>query len=84
MTDCMIACRSVTYAQKYTKLLKRHHYSAYMVRLPAGLAGTGCGHAVRVPERQVHEALSFLRENGAESLRIFCINEFGEYQERAL
>lgn len=82
--SCMIVCRSVTYAQKYSKILRKHGYTASMRRLPSHITQTGCGHAVSVRKEQLHSALSLLREYGAEPTRIFCENAYGVFEEMSV
>lgn len=79
--SCMIACRSVTYAQKYTKLLRKHGFTASMRRLPTHITEAGCGHAVSVRNEHLREAIRLLREYGAEPPRVFCENADGMFEE---
>lgn len=82
--SCMITCRSVTYAQKYVKLLQQNGYPAYARRLPAHLSDTGCGHAVSVRPNHIRPALSLLDFYGMGPLRVFCETSGGLLEEMML
>lgn len=82
--SCLIACRSVTYAQKYSKILRKSGYSSYMRRLPSHLTNVGCGHAVSVRSEQVRAALGLLESYGAGPFRVFCEHEEGNFEEMTL
>ncbi|MCL2031219.1 MAG: DUF3343 domain-containing protein [Oscillospiraceae bacterium] len=84
MISCMVACRSVTYAQKYSKLLRKHGLSAYTRKLPSHLANVGCGHAVSVRPGQVRTALALLGSYGAGPFRVFCEGPGGTTEEMTL
>jgi hypothetical protein len=79
--SCMIACRSVTYAQKYSRLLRKYGYSAYMRRLPSDLSDAGCGYAVAVRPEQARPALALLRSYGTEPFRLYCEDCGGSFEE---
>lgn len=80
----MIACRSVTYAQKYSRLLRKQGFSAHMRRLPSHLTNVGCGHAVAVRYEQAREALSVLQSYGDGPFRVFCEGADGAIEETPL
>ena len=46
MTQYLLMCRSLTYAQKSVKLLERSGITAAVVKAPPGLSRSGCGYAV--------------------------------------
>ena len=51
MTQYLLMCRSLTYAQKSVKLLERSGITAAVVKAPQGLSSSGCGYAVK-PRRK--------------------------------
>ena len=81
MNTCLIAARSLTYAQRSARALEKAGLSAYVTRMPAGLRGNGCGYAVRVSEHELHNAAGYLRRNGFEPKRAYMINENGRSSE---
>ncbi|MDR1736132.1 MAG: DUF3343 domain-containing protein [Oscillospiraceae bacterium] len=79
--SCLISSRSVTYAQRYIQLLKSNGIRAYMHRLPSTISDAGCGHAVSVGVHDLAHAISLLKQNRADNLRVWCANQDGEYEE---
>ena len=77
MPNALIACRSVTYAQRAVRLLERAGLRASMRRLPADLPETGCGHAVRVPRERVAQAMQMMNEAGFPTRTYLCEDENG-------
>ena len=60
MTQYLIMCRSLTYAQRAQKQLERAGISAAVVKAPQGLNTSGCGYAVSV-YRHFDEAYALLK-----------------------
>lgn len=84
MSNALIACRSVTYAQRAVRLLERHGLRASMRRLPAELPASsdpqqhvGCGHAIRVRREELKQAMKLMSEAGFPSKFFFCEDENG-------
>jgi type III secretory pathway lipoprotein EscJ len=77
MANALIACRSVTYAQRAVRLLEQAGMRASMRRLPADLPETGCGHAVRVRREQAAEAMQVMNKAGFPAKIFFCEDESG-------
>ena len=84
MVYYLIICRSLTYAQRTAKLLERYGISAYIMRTPRTIAGEGCSHAVKVPQRRLNDALRILSRAGMTPQRIFVLEPDGSYREVAL
>ncbi|MCL2004302.1 MAG: DUF3343 domain-containing protein [Oscillospiraceae bacterium] len=78
MANALIACRSVTYAQRAVRLLERHGLRASMRKLPADLPETGCGHAVRVKHEKLAQAIQLMKDDGFPVKTHFCEDENGE------
>ena len=77
MPNALIACRSVTYAQRAVRLLEGAGMRASMRRLPADLPETGCGHAVRVRREDLPQAVKLMSESGFPRQITFCEDEEG-------
>jgi type III secretory pathway lipoprotein EscJ len=78
MENALIACRSVTTAQKAVRLLEKHNIRASMRRLPADLpAESGCGHAIRVRRNMLEQAMKIMVSAGFPSKYFFCEEEDG-------
>lgn len=84
MTQYLLMCRSLTYAQKSVKLLERSGITAAaaVVKAPQGLSSSGCGYAVSL-YRNFDAALGLLRSSGLISGKIFSRADGGEYKELA-
>ena len=79
MTQYLLMCRSLTYAQKSVKLLERSGITAAVVKAPQGLSSS---YAVSL-YRNFDAALGLLRSSGLISGKIFSRADGGEYKELA-
>lgn len=80
MTQYLIMCRSLTYAQRAQKILERAGFSSGIVKAPQGLNTSGCGYAVSI-YRRADEAISLLKANKLLSGKVFRRAENGDYVE---
>ena len=80
MTQYLIMCRSLTYAQRTQKILEHAGFSAGVVKAPQGLNTSGCGYAVSI-YRRANEAISLLKTGNLLSGKIFRRTESGDYVE---
>jgi hypothetical protein len=84
VTDCLLVCRSLTYAQRTQRALERAGLRAYITRIKPNETDDGCGYAVRVPEANLARAAEILHERGLMPQKIYTVNEDGNYRERQL
>ena len=56
MLNYLIACRSLTYAQRAARTLERNGITAAVIRMPRELSEASCAYAVRVSERKLAAA----------------------------
>ena len=80
MTQYLIMCRSLTYAQKSARLLERAGITAAVVKAPQNLSSGGCGYAVSVHRRQ-NEAVAVLKSRNIPIGKIYVKNEYEHYRE---
>jgi len=80
MTQYLIMCRSMTYAQKASKLLERYGYTAIVVKAPQELTKGGCGYAVTV-RRNIEEAIDILKKYEIPTGKIFAKIGTAAYKE---
>ena len=80
MTQYLIMCRSLTYAQRSARLLERAGITATVVKAPQGLSTSGCGYAVMLRKR-FDEAVLHLKKNQLLQGKLFGRTEDGEYKE---
>lgn len=81
MVYYLIICRSLTYAQRAAQVLERAGISAHILRAPKAISGEGCGHAVKVSERNLADALVVLCRGGIPPRQIFIAAGDGSYKE---
>ena len=80
----LITFRSVTFAQKGERLLKKAGIDCAMQRTPKVLSQRGCGYCLRVHARDAMTAAELLRSNGAHYEKTYVIAEGGRPEERLL
>ena len=68
MTQYLIMCRSLTYAQRAQKQLESLGITANVVKAPQGLNTSGCGYAVSVYRRAILSAWVALDVNTTPAL----------------
>lgn len=71
MYDYIIACRSLTYAQKGAKALNRAGFRANIMRTPSEIAREGCGYSISLKRANIDSALSVLRNAGVQPKRVY-------------
>lgn len=62
MAFYFIPCRSLTYAQRTAKVLERTGIPTYLSRTPKTIAREGCGHGVKIAEKNIQQALTVLKK----------------------
>ena len=81
MVYFLIICRSLTYAQRTAHALERAGITAHILRSPKSIVGEGCGHSVKVSERNLPDALVVLNRVGLTPKRVFIMASDGSYKE---
>jgi len=77
----LIICRSLTFAQRTADALERAGIPSRILRAPKSIAGEGCSHAVRIPQRKLPDALRILEQAQLTPKRIYVTAGDGSYQE---
>jgi len=80
MTQYLIMCRSLTYAQKASKLLERSGFTVTVIKAPQMLSAGGCAYAVTLRGR-LTEAMLLLKRYDIPFGKVFRRMENGEYAE---
>ncbi len=80
MKQYWISFRSLTYAQRASRVLERKGVTATIVRLPQGVSKKGCGYAV-IQRGSYREAIRILEELRLPWGQIFARSESGEFRE---
>ena len=81
MAAFLIACRSITYAQRAVHILNKAGIHATAKKLPMTLRDAGCGHAVRVGPDALERAKETMRESGFEIHKVYCEQSDGTVGE---
>ncbi len=80
MVYYLIICRSLTYAQRTAKILEKSGITSYLIRTPKNLVKDGCGHAVKVAQKNLEPALRTLKSTDLYPKHLFIT--FGDNQYR--
>ncbi len=80
MTQYLITFRTLTQAQRASRLLERAGFTVTIRRTPADLSRSGCGYALNL-RRGAFEATQLLKENRLWTGKLFRREENGEYRE---
>lgn len=75
----LIMCRTLTFAQRSSRLLDKYGIVNSIVKAPQNLSSAGCGYAVSVSGKG-EMALSVLKQNNMITGKIF-VKQNGEYKE---
>ncbi|MDR1669791.1 MAG: DUF3343 domain-containing protein [Oscillospiraceae bacterium] len=78
MANALIACSSITYAQRAMRLLNNAGIRASIRRLPIGSTDTGCSQAVRVDQSKLDRSVALMKNAGFTARYTFCEKENGE------
>lgn len=81
MERYLIMCRSLTYAQRATRILERTGLSSSVARTPHGIGGDGCSYGVRLRTVDIRAALSALRKADVKIGAVYIIGEDGSIRE---
>ncbi|MEA5151390.1 MAG: DUF3343 domain-containing protein [Oscillospiraceae bacterium] len=80
MTQYLIMCRSLTYAQSAARLLESAGLTAAVIKSPQKLSSGGCGYAVSLHGR-FDEAVSLLKKKSLLTGKLYRRLSDGEYTE---
>ena len=80
MTQYLILCPTLTWAQRAQRMLERAGLSASVVKAPQSLSVRGCGYAVSLT-RRYDDALNILRRNALIKGKLYRREENGEFTE---
>lgn len=72
---CLITFRSITYAQKAERLLKRAGLTCSLQRTPRELSERGCGYCLRLSKEDIHAAVVALRENQQMYGKVYAVTD---------
>ena len=76
-----ITFRSVTYAQRGERVLRRRGIGCTMQRAPRTMSDRGCGYCLQLRSGDALRAVDFLRQDGAMFSGLFTVDEGGKVEE---
>lgn len=77
----LIMCRSLTYAQRASRVLEKAGIGTGVIKAPAGLTGNGCSYCVTVSISRGQRAVNILRAENLLQGKIFLQNADNSTQE---
>ena len=80
----LLLSRSITHAQRMSRVLERAGITARFFRPPMGLTDRGCSYAVRVSADSLTAAMEQLRAVGLLPMRIFRGESDGTFSETTM
>jgi len=84
MVNYLLIFRSLTQAQQAIQILRSINIILQVSRSPKSLSGEGCGHSIRLPERQFAPAVNRLRQSRLLPRKAFFSERDGIYREVSL
>lgn len=78
--DWLITFRSITFAQKAERQIKREGISCVIQKTPRGLSERGCSYSLRIPEWEAREALAWLNQQQIPYGKVFALSEAGVWE----
>lgn len=76
-----LTCRSLTYAQRVSRVLTAARIQNIIIRTPQNMSREGCGYAVRISERALAGAMSALASAQLPPKRVYRPGAVGGYEE---
>lgn len=76
-----ITFRSVTFAQRGEKVLKKEGIRCTLLRTPRWMEEQGCGYALKLWTNDIRQPLKLLRENKLQLRRVYVQREDGTMEE---
>ncbi len=84
MSYYLLLSRSITHAQRMSRVLERAGITARFFRPPMGLTDRGCSYAVRIGEGSLPAAMERLWSEGLVPMRVFYAESDGSFSETAI
>ena len=80
----LLLSRSITHAQRMSRILEWAGITARFFRPPMGLTDRGCSYAVRVNAESLPSAIERLRAEGLLPMRVFRVESDGTFSETTI
>ncbi len=83
MESYYLTCRSLTYAQKVSRVLTAARIRNMIVRTPQSMSREGCGYAIRVSPQELTASLAALSAASLPPKRVYLMGKGGFTEEVA-
>ena len=84
MTECLLTCRSMTYAQRAARALERAGLRGYVTKLKNAFSQEGCTYGVLTLEKTLPSAMELLRGAELAPKKVYRALDNDEYEELRL
>ena len=84
MEQYLITFRSVTYAQRGERSLRKRGMACTLMRTPKWMEEQGCGYGLRLRGTNVYRATDALRQDGIVWRKVYVYTRDGKAEEAAL
>ena len=82
--SAIILFRSLTFAQRGSRLLEAGGVPSTIIKAPQSLTRHGCAYGVSLSDKKLNRALEILQSRNVDHGRIYYIDNSGEYREAGL
>jgi hypothetical protein len=79
-----LVCKSLTYAQRAEAVLRAAGVRCTLLRSPRKISETGCSQSLRIPDKQLTQALVALRQARFSPIKVYLDGGDGTFREVAL
>ena len=80
MTQYLLMCRSLTYAQKAARILERSGYTVTVIKAPQALSSGGCAYAITL-RANISDVKQILKRYDVPYDKVFMRDENSDYRE---
>lgn len=81
MNQYIIMCRSLTYAQRASRVLERAGVFSSITKAPMGVSPEGCTYGVKLRTANIAEPLNTVRAAGIKTGKVYAIQPDGTARE---
>ena len=81
MDNYMLTYRSLTYAQKASRIIERAGISVAIVRTPQEVSNEGCGYALKVREKDIKRIIWILNKESTLPRKVYKVFPDGYLEE---
>lgn len=84
MKEWLVTFRSVTFAQRGERTMRKHGINCILQRSPKTISQRGCGYCLRLRDRDAIRAVGILQKEQLAYEKVYVLSEDGGMEERLL